>query len=212
MIAFKRKPKLDWSDNTACGHEPKWAPGGDMSHRLSDGTRRNQWGSGEKSGFHRKKDGGRQETGRPSHRMHTKMELDGLMREQGYLAPAVANPGNYLSIDESNVIHIPVGGGLLGHDLAHENEAPFPEKLAEFFVKSLCPPSGTVLDPFSGSGTTVAVADRLGRIGIGMDLRMSQARIAMQRLTHPHAEIQKKPKKEEFHPLFDGVENVLDRT
>ena len=29
-----REGKLPWSDNTACGHPPKWAPGGEMSHRL----------------------------------------------------------------------------------------------------------------------------------------------------------------------------------
>lgn len=37
--------RLPWSDNTAMGHPPKWAPGGEMSARLSDGTRRNQWGA-----------------------------------------------------------------------------------------------------------------------------------------------------------------------
>jgi DNA modification methylase len=54
--------------------------------------------------------------------------------------------------------------------------------LAEFFIKSLCPPGGIVLDPFSGSGTSVAVALRLGRNGIGMDIRRSQAGIARRRI------------------------------
>jgi DNA modification methylase len=39
-----------------------------------------------------------------------------------------------------------------------------------------------VLDPFSGSGTSVAVALRLGRNGIGMDIRRSQAVIARRRI------------------------------
>jgi DNA modification methylase len=39
-----------------------------------------------------------------------------------------------------------------------------------------------VLDPFSGSGTSVAVALRLGRNGIGMDIRRSQAGIARRRI------------------------------
>ena len=85
-----------------------------------------------------------------------------------------------------NVIHLKVGGGLMGDPLCHENEAPFLEApfleaLAEFFVRSLCPPAGTVLDPFSGSGTTVAVARKHGRRGLGLDLRLSQAILARKR-------------------------------
>jgi DNA modification methylase len=75
-----------------------------------------------------------------------------------------------------------VGGGVLGHSLAHENEAPFPEDLAEFFVKSLCPPGGITLDPFSGSGTTASVAARNGRIGLGFDLRASQCALGRRRI------------------------------
>jgi site-specific DNA-methyltransferase (adenine-specific)/site-specific DNA-methyltransferase (cytosine-N4-specific) len=93
---------------------------------------------------------------------------------QGYNPPKKANPGN--------VIHCIVGGGHLGSKLAHENEAPFPESLAEFFVRSFCPPGGIVLDPFSGSGTTVAVAERCGRNGIGIDIRESQIELAGRRL------------------------------
>lgn len=39
VLAFKRPGQLSWSDNTANGHPPKWAPGGAMSHRVSNGTR-----------------------------------------------------------------------------------------------------------------------------------------------------------------------------
>lgn len=70
----------------------------------------------------------------------------------------------------------------MGSDLAHENEAPFPEALAEFFIKSFCPPGGTVLDPFGGSGTVGAVAERLGRNAILIDLRESQVELAGRRM------------------------------
>jgi hypothetical protein len=85
----------------------------------------------------------------------------------------IANPGN--------LIQTTTGGGKLGHPLAHENEAPFPEALAEFFIRSLCPPGGITLDPFSGSGTTVSVAARNGRHGIGFDLRRSQCELGTRR-------------------------------
>jgi len=81
-----------------------------------------------------------------------------------------------------NVIKLNVGGGMMGSKLAHENEAPFPEKLAEFFVRSLCPPGGTVLDPFSGSGTTAAVAMAHGRNAIATDVRESQVELTRRRV------------------------------
>jgi hypothetical protein len=208
VLAFKREPKLLWSDNTAMGHPPKWAPGGEMSHRLSDGTRRNQWGhSGTGQRADRRSDGSTGAAARPSHRITTRAERgeirkaigkkmvardssswakDDKPKEWNCVLPPIANPGNFLDIpmdgELSNVLHVPVGGGLMGPPLAHENEAPFPEGLPEHFIRSLCPPGGIVLDPFSGSGTTVAVARRLGRVGIGMDIRRSQAEIARRRI------------------------------
>lgn len=70
IICVTRPGQLSWSDNTACGHPPRWAPGGEMSHRQSDGKRVNQWGApGGKleSGGQRGRDGKRQRRGRPSH-------------------------------------------------------------------------------------------------------------------------------------------------
>ncbi|TXH09531.1 MAG: site-specific DNA-methyltransferase [Hyphomicrobiaceae bacterium] len=149
--------KLPWSDNTATGHAPKWGPGGEMSHRLPDGARVNQWG----------RVGGKRGAGNVS--------PDGeQMRVQCYTPPVKANPGN--------VIKCNVGGGRMGSKLAEENEAPFPEKLAEAFIKCFCPPGGVVLDPFCGSGTTLAVADRLGREWIGYDVRQSQVDLSLRRI------------------------------
>ncbi len=61
--------------------------------------------------------------------------------------------------------------------------APYPEDLCRIPVISTCPPGGVVLDPFCGTGTTLAVAIRLGRAGIGIDIspeyvEMTKARIA----------------------------------
>ena len=62
----------------------------------------------------------------------------------------------------------------MGSKLCHENEAPFPEQLAEFFIRSFAPPAGLVCDPFAGSGTTLAVAVQWGRRAVGCDIRPSQ--------------------------------------
>lgn len=107
--------------------------------------------------------------GNPSH--HAK---DGRVSGKPYKPPAISNPGN--------VIKCHGGGGHMGSSLAAENEAAYPEKLAEFFVRSFCPPGGTVLDIFSGSGTTLAVAIRHGRKAIGVDVRGSQVELSGRRV------------------------------
>lgn len=48
--------------------------------------------------------------------------------------------------------------------------ATFPEKLIEPCILAGCPLGGLVLDPFLGSGTVGAVAERLGRRWVGTDL------------------------------------------
>ena len=95
-------------------------------------------------------------------------------RVRNYSPPKKANPGN--------VIKCHGGGGHMGSRLAHDNEAPFPEALVEPFVLSFCPPDGIVLDPFCGSGTTLAVSTKHGRRSIGIDLRDSQARLSRERV------------------------------
>lgn len=180
IVCATRPGQLPWSDNTACGHPPKWAPGGEMSHRLGDGTRVNQWGMNGKVG--NRSDGKPfKQVGefRPSHRFVKEGATCGhkngdTLNEGVYVPPVLANPGN--------VISLKVGGGLMGSPLAHENEAPFPEDLAAFFIRSFCPPGGVCVDPFAGSGTTGAVAVRWGRRFVGGDIRPSQVALARRRL------------------------------
>lgn len=203
VMCFKREGKLPWTDNTAMGHAPKWAPGGAMSNRLSDGARVNQWGHSIDSGA-TVADGEkiRSRGVRPSHVLQpwgnggkmpethngdvrrrqpgekdvmTKRKCGGDDRvDEVYTEPAIANPGTLVKTN--------VGGGMLGSTDAHDNEAPYPEALCNHFIRSLCPPGGIVLDPFGGSGTTVAAALKADRNGIGMDIRTSQVRLMERRI------------------------------
>lgn len=64
--------------------------------------------------------------------------------------------------------------------------ATFPPELPEICIKAGSKPGDTVLDPFSGAGTTAMVADRLQRHAIGIELnpeyaRMSEARLSRDR-------------------------------
>jgi DNA modification methylase len=81
-----------------------------------------------------------------------------------------------------DVIRATVGGGHMGSKLAHENEAPYPESLVLPFILCCCPPGGTVLDPFCGSGTTLKVAEANGRKAIGVDFRESQVELSKKRM------------------------------
>ena len=66
--------------------------------------------------------------------------------------------------------------------LATSGEAPYPVRLADYFLRGWCPPGGTVCDPFTGTGTTPVAAHELGMNFIGCDIRQSQIGIANQRL------------------------------
>lgn len=48
--------------------------------------------------------------------------------------------------------------------------APYPDELVSRCLEIGCPPHGIVLDPFVGSGTTMAVATATGRPAIGIDI------------------------------------------
>lgn len=129
-----------------------------MSNRTISGERANRaWSQMKPSSG-----GGRGESGKPE------------KRAKSSPMPDIANPGN--------IVHCTVGGVHMGHTLAHENEAPFPLKLAEFFVKSFCPPGGVVCDVFSGSGTTCHAAFENGRRFVGCDLRQSQVELCARRM------------------------------
>lgn len=60
--------------------------------------------------------------------------------------------------------------------------AAFPLDLPLRCIAAGCPPQGTVLDPFSGTGTTGLAARQLGRTYIGIDLNPAFHRIAEQQL------------------------------
>lgn len=176
----KCKAAIPWADATANGSPPKWNPGGAMSHRTADGARVNEWGCGPNRRANgvvkavsrdKDKDGVKKNT----RRISCGHKADGDTRQDDvYVPPTLANPGVLVK-------GIKVGGGLMGHQLAHENEAPYPLKLAQWFIRGWCPPAGIVLDPFSGSGTTVHAALTLGRRAVGCDLRYSQCELGRRR-------------------------------
>lgn len=168
------KGKLPWSDNTATGEPCKYGPGGVPSHRVADGTRVNEKRMRALTAEGMSQREAARQCGVPFKVSTSGVDDTGTCTVPTYIPPTKANPGN--------VIQCAVGGGKMGHSLAHENEAPFPETLVDPFVKCFCPPGGLVLDPFCGSGTTLAVAERLGRNWVGIDVRESQVNLSGRRI------------------------------
>lgn len=60
--------------------------------------------------------------------------------------------------------------------------AVFPEELLRIPILATCPEDGIVLDPFSGTGSTVAAALKLGRRGIGIELSEEYLNVSKQRI------------------------------
>jgi site-specific DNA-methyltransferase (adenine-specific) len=68
------------------------------------------------------------------------------------------------------------------HAYREAHPAPFSERLAEIAIKLLTYPGDWVLDPFSGTGTTIAVAKKNRRNGIGIEINPEYVKIARKRL------------------------------
>ncbi len=64
----------------------------------------------------------------------------------------------------TNVLHLATECNNKNHS------ATFPEGLPEWFINLFTKEKDTVLDPFMGSGTTLKVANRMGRNSIGIDI------------------------------------------
>lgn len=113
-----------------------------------------------------------------------KFTTGGAFRQRG--SDGVRKPGGEYPTNPitrpRDVVKVPVGGGMMGHDLTCRNEAPYPLKLVEHFIKALSNPGDVVCDPWSGSGTTCHGAIINGRGFVGCDLRESQVRLCRERM------------------------------
>jgi DNA modification methylase len=94
------------------------------------------------------------------------------------LGRAGETPNTVKGIEFASEFKIP-----LSKRFANSDTLAYPEQLVEALLMYSCKKNSTVLDPFVGTGTTVLVAERLGHIGIGIDLSQEELEIAKERLT-----------------------------
>lgn len=96
--------------------------------------------------------------------------------------------------------------------LKYNHFASFPEEIVERCIGAGCPKNGVVLDIFLGTGTTLLVAEKLGRNGIGIELNEEYIEIAKERLNNinkikPKRKVKKKENTQSLktiqHKLFE---------
>jgi len=78
----------------------------------------------------------------------------------------------------SNVIEVKSESSQGSHS------APFPRALVEFFILAFTDAEDLVFDPFMGSGTTMAAAELLGRIGCGCEISPAYCDVILRRMMH----------------------------
>lgn len=90
---------------------------------------------------------------------------------------AVNNDGRYDGVAlPSNVIEVRSESSQGSHS------APFPRALVEFFVKAFSDAGDVIFDPFMGSGTTMAAAAVLKRLGHGCEISPAYCDVIIMRM------------------------------
>jgi tRNA G10 N-methylase Trm11 len=82
-----------------------------------------------------------------------------------------------ISFDRGNQAALP--------DRFADDDVRFSEELVGFFVERLTDPGDAVLDPFAGFGTTVVVAESLGREAFGVEFDAERATFVRSRMRAP---------------------------
>lgn len=77
----------------------------------------------------------------------------------------------------TNVLHLATECNNKNHSAA------FPDELPEWFIRLFTKEHDVVLDPFMGSGTTVIVANKMGRIGLGIEIIEEYYKLAKDQLS-----------------------------
>lgn len=81
-----------------------------------------------------------------------------------------------------DIIEIPTTCNGMGEKTPHPTQKP--EELLRQIILASSNPGDVVLDPFSGSGTTIVVAEQLGRKWLGCDLSSEYNGWAINRIEH----------------------------
>lgn len=84
-------------------------------------------------------------------------------------------------MDEWKKTWFEIDGRLEDIKFNYESHFRFPEELAEIIISKYSKKGDRVLDPFCGLGTTLMVAEKLGRQGVGFEVDAGRADFASKR-------------------------------
>ena len=107
------------------------------------------------------------------------MTGSGARKTNGQTQPTVTRPINLMKCRGTIWDYLMAGDK---NPLKRKHPAVFPDQIPFDFIQCFCSPDGIVLDPFTGSGSTLVMAKRLGRSFIGFDLVPEYCELAKQRL------------------------------
>ena len=71
-----------------------------------------------------------------------------------------------------------------------DDDVRYPESLVEYFLQEYTHAGDTILDPFAGFGTTLIVAERMGRIPFGVEINKDKVNYVRRKLTRSESIIQ----------------------
>jgi len=66
-----------------------------------------------------------------------------------------------------------------------EDDVRYAESLVEYFLEQYTHKGDVVFDPFAGFGTTLFVAERMGRVSYGVEINQDRVNFARRKLTNP---------------------------
>jgi len=95
----------------------------------------------------------------------------------------VANWASRDTVYPTNVLHIATETGNRNHS------AVFPKAIPEWFIKLFTKEGDWVLDPFAGSATTLAMAHKLGRNAVGIEIMKKYHKIGVKNLSEVGAKV-----------------------
>ncbi len=72
-------------------------------------------------------------------------------------------------------------------DAFQEDDVRYPESLVEYFLREYTHEGDTILDPFAGFGTTLIVAERMGRIPFGVEIDLDKVNFVRSKLVRPES-------------------------
>jgi DNA modification methylase len=67
----------------------------------------------------------------------------------------------------------------------YDHDVEYTQQIVEHFLREFTQPGDVVLDPFLGFGTTLVVAERMGRRGIGIEMLPERAEYCRTRVADP---------------------------